>query len=44
MFEYKDVYKCMRHQDALGHRLMIDSVIVSSDLRLYVPDNQVKRS
>ncbi|KAI3356430.1 hypothetical protein L3Q82_017645 [Scortum barcoo] len=31
------------HQDTLGWRSMIDFVVISSDLRLYVLDTQVKR-
>ncbi|TWW74447.1 R2DM Retrovirus-related Pol polyprotein from type II retrotransposable element [Takifugu flavidus] len=34
---------CTWHQDALGRRLMIDFVVVSSDLRPHVLDTRVKR-
>ncbi|KAI3368218.1 hypothetical protein L3Q82_007945 [Scortum barcoo] len=43
MFEHKGVHKCTWHQDTLGHRLIIDFIIVSSDLLPYVLDTQVKR-
>uniref|UniRef100_A0A669F3T2 Endonuclease/exonuclease/phosphatase domain-containing protein n=1 Tax=Oreochromis niloticus TaxID=8128 RepID=A0A669F3T2_ORENI len=43
MFEHKSVQKRMWHQDTLGHRSMIDFVIVSPDLRPYVLDTWVKR-
>ena len=33
----------MLHQDTLDCRSMIDFMVVSSDLRLYVLDNWVKR-
>ncbi|KAI3377852.1 hypothetical protein L3Q82_008990 [Scortum barcoo] len=42
-FEHKGVHQCTWHQDALGWRLMIDFVVVSSDLRPYVLDTRVKR-
>ena len=43
MFKHKGVHQCTWHQDALGRRSMIDFVVVSSDLRLYVLDTRVKR-
>ncbi|KAI3360757.1 hypothetical protein L3Q82_012993 [Scortum barcoo] len=43
MFEHKGVHQCTWHQDTLGWRLMIDFVVVSSDLRPYVLDTRVKR-
>ncbi|KAL3999284.1 ornithine decarboxylase [Sarotherodon galilaeus] len=43
MFEHKSVHKCTWHQDTLGHRSMIDFVIVSPVLRPYVLDTRVKR-
>ncbi len=43
MFEHKGVHQCTWHQDTLGRRSMIDFVVVSSDLRPYVLDTQVKR-
>ncbi len=43
MFEHKDVHHCKWHQDTLGRRLMIDFVVVSSDLRPYVLDIRVRR-
>ncbi len=43
MFEHKGVHQCTWHQDTLGRRSMIDFVVVSSDLRLYVLDPRVKR-
>ncbi|XP_029977141.1 uncharacterized protein LOC115409932 [Salarias fasciatus] len=42
-FEYRGVHKCIRHQDTLGRRSMIDFVIVSSDLQPHVADTRVKR-
>ncbi len=35
--------KCTRNQNTLGQRLMIDFVVVSSDLWLYVLGTRVKR-
>lgn len=32
MFELRGVHKCTWHQDTLGHRLMIDFGVMSSDL------------
>lgn len=43
MFKHKGVHQCTWHQDTLGQRLMIDFVVVSSDLRPYVLDTRVKR-
>ncbi|TWW57009.1 hypothetical protein D4764_08G0009960 [Takifugu flavidus] len=43
LFRHKGVHMCTWHQDALGRRLMIDFVVVSSDLRPYDLDNRVKR-
>ncbi|KAI3357929.1 hypothetical protein L3Q82_016319 [Scortum barcoo] len=43
MFKHKGVHQCTWHQDTLGRRSMIDFVVVSSDLRPYVLDTQVKR-
>uniref|UniRef100_A0A671ULT0 Endonuclease/exonuclease/phosphatase domain-containing protein n=1 Tax=Sparus aurata TaxID=8175 RepID=A0A671ULT0_SPAAU len=43
MFKHKGVHMCTWHQDTLGRRSMIDSVVVSSDLRPYVLDTRVKR-
>ncbi len=43
MFKHKDVHRCTWHQDTLGHRSMIDFIVVSSDLWPYVLDTRVKR-
>ncbi|TWW56094.1 hypothetical protein D4764_08G0000810 [Takifugu flavidus] len=43
LFRHKGVHMCTWHQDALGHRSMIDFVVVSSDLRPHVLDTRVKR-
>ena len=43
MFKHKGVHMCTWHQDTLGRRSMIDFVVMSSDLRSYVLDTQVKR-
>uniref|UniRef100_A0A8C6M4J2 Endonuclease/exonuclease/phosphatase domain-containing protein n=1 Tax=Nothobranchius furzeri TaxID=105023 RepID=A0A8C6M4J2_NOTFU len=43
MFRHKGVHMCSWHQDTLGRSSMIDSVVVSSDLRLHVLDTRVKR-
>ncbi|TWW77601.1 hypothetical protein D4764_12G0009910 [Takifugu flavidus] len=43
LFRHKGVHMCTWHQDALGRRLMIDFVVVSSDLRPHVLDTRVKR-
>ena len=43
MFKHKGVHMCTWHQDALGRRSVIDFVVVSSDLWLYVLDTRVKR-
>ena len=42
MFKHKDAHKCTWYQSTLGRRVMIDFVTVSSDLRPYVLDTQVK--
>ena len=42
MFEHRVAHKCTWYQTTLGQRSII-FVVVSSDLRLYVLDNQVKR-
>uniref|UniRef100_A0A8C6LWE5 Endonuclease/exonuclease/phosphatase domain-containing protein n=1 Tax=Nothobranchius furzeri TaxID=105023 RepID=A0A8C6LWE5_NOTFU len=43
MFRHKGVHMCSWHQDTLGHSLMIDFVVVSSDLQPHVLDTWVKR-
>ncbi|CAM4608815.1 unnamed protein product [Leuciscus chuanchicus] len=43
MFKHKGVRQCTWHQDTLGRRSMINFVVVSSNLRPYVLDTQVKR-
>uniref|UniRef100_A0A3B4UH58 Reverse transcriptase domain-containing protein n=1 Tax=Seriola dumerili TaxID=41447 RepID=A0A3B4UH58_SERDU len=43
MFKHKDVHRCTWQQDTLGHRTMIDFVVVLSDLRPHVLDTRVKR-
>lgn len=43
MFKHKGVYQCTWHKDTLGRGSMIDFVVVSSDLRLYVFDTRLKR-
>nr|XP_049591160.1 uncharacterized protein LOC125978127 [Syngnathus scovelli] len=43
MFKHKGVHVCTWHQDTLGRSLMIDFVVVSSDLRPHVLDTWVKR-
>ncbi|KAK3505988.1 hypothetical protein QTP70_003200 [Hemibagrus guttatus] len=43
MFKHKGAHQYTWYQDTLGWRSMIDLVIVSSDLRPYVLDTQVKR-
>ncbi|GAA6064832.1 receptor-type tyrosine-protein phosphatase F-like, partial [Tachysurus ichikawai] len=43
MFKHKSVHQYTWHQDTLGRRSMIDFLVVSSDLRLYVLDTRVKR-
>ena len=43
MFKHKSVRQCTWHQDTLGRRSMINFIAVSSDLRSYVLDTQVKR-
>ena len=42
-FSHKSVHKFTWHLDTLGRQSMIDSVVVSSDLRSYVLDTRVKR-
>ncbi|KAK0155246.1 Craniofacial development protein 2 [Merluccius polli] len=43
MFKHKGVHMCTWHQDTLGRSLMIDFVVVSSDLRPHVLDTRAKR-
>ncbi|XDV25050.1 hypothetical protein PO909_029047 [Leuciscus waleckii] len=43
MFKHKGVHQCTWDRDTLGRRLMIDFVVVSSNLRPYVLDTRVKR-
>ncbi|KAI3358283.1 hypothetical protein L3Q82_003281 [Scortum barcoo] len=46
MFKHKGVHQCTWHQDTRSRKVwrwMIDFVVVSSDLRLYVLDTWVKR-
>jgi len=43
MFEHKVAHKCTWYQNTLGRRLMIDIVIVSSDMRSYDLDTRMKR-
>ena len=43
MFRYKGVHMCTWHQDTLGRSLMINFVVMSSDLLLQVMDTRVKR-
>ncbi|TWW81711.1 hypothetical protein D4764_01G0015260 [Takifugu flavidus] len=43
LLRHKGVHMCTWHQDALGHRSMIDFVAVSSDLWPHVLDTWVKR-
>ena len=43
MFKHKGVQMFTRHQDTLDRRSMIDFVVVSPDLWLYVLDTRVKR-
>ncbi|XP_049897575.1 uncharacterized protein LOC126388500 [Epinephelus moara] len=43
MFEHREVHTCTWYQNTLGQRLMIDFVVVSSDLRPCVLDTRVKR-
>uniref|UniRef100_A0A3P8UHC6 C-type lectin domain-containing protein n=1 Tax=Amphiprion percula TaxID=161767 RepID=A0A3P8UHC6_AMPPE len=43
MFEHKVAHKRTWYQSTLGQRLMIDVIVVSSDLRPNVLDTQVKR-
>ncbi len=44
MFEHKRVHKCTWYQTTLGRQTMINFVVVSSDLWLYVLDTEVKRA
>uniref|UniRef100_A0A8C6MDN2 Endonuclease/exonuclease/phosphatase domain-containing protein n=1 Tax=Nothobranchius furzeri TaxID=105023 RepID=A0A8C6MDN2_NOTFU len=43
MFEHKDDHQYTWYKGSLGRRSMIDFVVVSSDLQLYVLDTRVKR-
>ncbi len=43
MFEHKGVHQSTWHQDTLGRRLMIDFVVISSDLRPYDLDTRMRR-
>uniref|UniRef100_A0A3B3QCK7 Endonuclease/exonuclease/phosphatase domain-containing protein n=1 Tax=Paramormyrops kingsleyae TaxID=1676925 RepID=A0A3B3QCK7_9TELE len=43
MFRHKGVHMCPWHEDTLGRSLMIDFVVVSSDLWPHVLDTRVKR-
>ena len=43
MFKHKGVHKCTWYQSTLDQRSMIDFVVVSSELRSYILDTQVKR-
>ncbi|KAK3575515.1 hypothetical protein QTP86_029266 [Hemibagrus guttatus] len=43
MFKHKGAHQYMWYQDTLGQRLMINLVVVSSDLQLHVLDTRVKR-
>jgi len=42
-FEHKVVHKCTWHQSTLGQRMVIDFVVLSSDVHPYVLDTRVKR-
>ena len=44
IFKHKDAHKCTWYQSILGRRVMINFVIKSSDLRLYVLETRVKRT
>ncbi|KAK3508205.1 hypothetical protein QTP70_017467 [Hemibagrus guttatus] len=43
MFKHKGAHQYTWYQDTLGRRLMIDLVVLSSDLRPHVLDTRVKR-
>ena len=43
MFEHKVVHKCTLYQATFRQRLMIDFMVVSSNLRAHVLDTRVKR-
>ncbi len=43
MFKHKVAHKCTWYQATLGQRLMIDFVVVSSNLQLDVLDTRVER-
>jgi len=43
MFKHRVLHKCTWYEKTLGQRSMIDFVVVSSDLRLYVLETLVKR-
>ena len=43
MFSHKSVHKCTWHRDTQGQQAMIDFVVVSTDLCLYLLDTQIKR-
>ena len=43
MFKHKGVHMCTWHQDTLGRSLMIDFIVVSSDLRPHVLDTRARR-
>ncbi|KAK7880575.1 hypothetical protein WMY93_032787 [Mugilogobius chulae] len=43
MFQHKGVHQCTWHQDTLGMRVMIEFVVVSSELRPRVLNTRVKR-
>ena len=40
----KGVHMCTWHQDILGHSMMIDFVVMSSDLQLYVLSTLERRA
>lgn len=41
MFGHKVAQKCTRYQTTLSQRSMIDFIVISSDLRLYVGHHQM---
>ncbi len=43
VLEHRMIHKCTWYQNTLGQRLMIDFVVVSSDLQPYVLDTRVKK-
>ena len=43
MFRHKRVHMCTWHQDTVGRSLMIDFVVVTSDLQPHVLNTRVKR-